>query len=41
MELISSRAAVRRPFIVPPGVPKKRVDALGKAFVATMKDPAF
>jgi tripartite-type tricarboxylate transporter receptor subunit TctC len=41
MELISSRAAVGRPFVAPPGVPKERVEALRKAFVETMKDPAF
>ena len=41
LELISSRAAIGRPFVAPPGVPADRVAALRKAFVATMKDPAF
>lgn len=41
IELISSRAAIGRPFVVPPGTPMDRVKALRKAFVATMKDPAF
>jgi tripartite-type tricarboxylate transporter receptor subunit TctC len=39
--LISSRAALGRPFVAPPGVPADRVAALRKAFVATMKDPQF
>jgi tripartite-type tricarboxylate transporter receptor subunit TctC len=30
-----------RPFLVPPKVPAERLDALRKAFAATMKDPAF
>ena len=30
-----------RPFFVPPGVPGERVEALRRAFDATMKDPAF
>ncbi len=38
---ISSRAAIGRPFVAPPGTPMDRVAALRKAFVATMKDPAF
>lgn len=41
IELISSRASIGRPFVVPPGTPADRVAALRKAFVATMKDPAF
>ena len=41
ISLISSRAAIGRPFVVPPGTPADRVAALRKAFVATMKDPAF
>ena len=41
LDLISSRAAIGRPFVVPPGTPSDRVAALRKAFVATMKDPAF
>lgn len=39
--LISSRAALGRPFVAPPGVPADRVAALRTAFVATMKDPQF
>ncbi len=41
LRLISSRAAIGRPFVAPPGVPKARVAALRKAFVDTMNDPAF
>lgn len=38
---ISSRAAIGRPFVAPPGTPLDRVAALRKAFTATMKDPAL
>lgn len=31
----------QRPFSVPPGTPKERLQALRKAFAATMKDPEF
>ena len=41
IRLISSRAAIGRPFVAPPGVPRARVAALRNAFVATMKDPDF
>lgn len=41
MELIGSRASIGRPFVLPPGAPSDRVAALRKAFVATMKDPAY
>ena len=41
LTLISSRAAIGRPFVAPPGVPKARVAALRKAFVDTMNDPKF
>ncbi len=41
LTLISSRAAIGRPFVMPPGVPKARVAALRKAFVDTMNDPRF
>lgn len=41
IRLISSRSALGRPVAAPPGVPKARVDALRKAFVATMNDPDF
>lgn len=38
---ISSRAAIGRPFVAPPGTPMDRVAALRKAFIATMNDPDF
>jgi hypothetical protein len=31
----------QRPFSVPPGTPKERLNILRKAFAATMKDPEF
>ncbi|HEX2726079.1 MAG TPA: tripartite tricarboxylate transporter substrate-binding protein, partial [Beijerinckiaceae bacterium] len=36
-----ARLEFGRPFFVPPGVPAERVEALRRAFDATMKDPAF
>jgi hypothetical protein len=33
--------AVSRPFVLPPGTPKERVQALRNAFKATMNEPAF
>lgn len=30
-----------RPFVLPPATPKDRVESLRKAFLATLKDPAF
>ncbi|MHA1108178.1 MAG: hypothetical protein ACTSQV_03575, partial [Alphaproteobacteria bacterium] len=39
--LVSSRSAIGRPVVAPPGVPTARVAALRKAFIATMNDPAF
>ncbi len=30
-----------RPYVLPPGTPKARIDVLRKAFAATMKDPNF
>lgn len=41
IELITSGASLGRPLVAPPGVPKDRVEALRKAYMATMKDPAF
>ncbi len=41
LKLISSDTVVGRVFVTPPGVPEKRVTALRKAFMATMKDPTF
>ena len=36
-----ARLEFGRPFFLPPGVPQARVDAIRKAFDATMKDPEF
>ena len=36
-----SREELRRPFIAPPDVPKERIDALRRAFDATMADSSF
>ncbi len=41
LELISSPAALGRPFFLPPEVPADRVAALRKAFAATMNDPDY
>jgi tripartite-type tricarboxylate transporter receptor subunit TctC len=41
LQLISSPAALGRPFFLPPEVPAERVAALRKAFAATMKDPDY
>jgi tripartite-type tricarboxylate transporter receptor subunit TctC len=41
MRLVMARLDIGRPFFVPPGVPKDRVEALRRAFDATMKDPAY
>ncbi len=41
MQLISSPAALGRPFFLPPEVPAERVAALRKAFAATMRDPDY
>ena len=41
LELISSPAALGRPFFLPPEVPADRVAALRAAFAATMKDPDY
>jgi tripartite-type tricarboxylate transporter receptor subunit TctC len=41
MRLLFARTEYARPFFVPPGVPAERVEALRRAFDATMKDPAF
>ncbi|MCH6577927.1 MAG: hypothetical protein IH807_08880 [Proteobacteria bacterium] len=41
MDLIFSRQTMGRPYLLPPGVPKDRVAALRKAFMATVKDPKF
>jgi len=41
IRLISSRSAIGRPVVAPPGVPGARVAALRKAFIATMGDAKF
>jgi len=41
LRLFLSRAALGRPFVAPPDVPKDRADMLRQAFMATMKDPMF
>jgi tripartite-type tricarboxylate transporter receptor subunit TctC len=41
MQLLLSRLETGRPYFFPPDVPAARVEALRRAFDATMKDPAF
>jgi len=41
LELLIARLEYGRPYFVPPGVPEDRVQALRRAFDATMKDPDF
>jgi tripartite-type tricarboxylate transporter receptor subunit TctC len=41
LRLVLARQAHGRPYMLPPGVPRARVEALRRAFDATMKDPAF
>ena len=41
LRLILSRQHIARPFTLPPGVPEDRVEALRRAFDATMKDKDF
>lgn len=41
LEAFLSRAAVNRPFLLPPGVPQERVATMRKAFMAAMSDPAL
>ncbi|HEX2229962.1 MAG TPA: tripartite tricarboxylate transporter substrate-binding protein [Candidatus Binatia bacterium] len=38
---VHSLGPTARPFVLPPGTPKDRVQMLRKAFTGTMKDPAF
>jgi tripartite-type tricarboxylate transporter receptor subunit TctC len=40
-ELVTITGELGRPFIAPPAVPAERIDALRKAFDATVKDPEF
>jgi tripartite-type tricarboxylate transporter receptor subunit TctC len=41
LRLVLARQAHGRPYFMPPEVPPARVEALRRAFDATMKDPAF
>ena len=41
VRLIVSRQTIARPFAAPPDVPADRIEALRKAFDATMKDKEF
>jgi tripartite-type tricarboxylate transporter receptor subunit TctC len=41
MQLAVARLEYGRPFFLPPNVPADRVQALRRAFDATMKDPAY
>ena len=41
MRLLFARTEYARPYFLPPGVPAGRVEALRRAFDATMKDPGF
>jgi tripartite-type tricarboxylate transporter receptor subunit TctC len=38
---IQDAGAITRPFVLPPGTPKDRVQLLRKAFLDTLKDPEF
>jgi tripartite-type tricarboxylate transporter receptor subunit TctC len=40
-KLIFARQVMGRPYMLPPGVPQDRVEALRKAFMETMTDPDF
>jgi tripartite-type tricarboxylate transporter receptor subunit TctC len=39
--VINNFGATARPYVLPPGTPKDRLELLRKAFMATMKDPEF
>jgi len=41
LELALARLEFGRPFFMPPNVPPERVEAIRRAFDATMKDPAY
>jgi hypothetical protein len=41
MRLLFARTEYARPYFLPPDVPAERVEAMRRAFDATMKDPAF
>ena len=38
---VHDAADIARPFVMPPGTPKERVQIIRQAFLATLKDPAF
>jgi tripartite-type tricarboxylate transporter receptor subunit TctC len=39
--IVHSVGPTARPYVLPPGTPKNRIDILRKAFIDTMKDPEF
>jgi tripartite-type tricarboxylate transporter receptor subunit TctC len=39
LDLVYSQTTFGRPYVVAPGVPQERVEALRKAFMAAMTDP--
>ena len=41
VEFMTAPTAIGRSLLMPPGIPKARVQAIRKAFNATMKDPAM
>jgi len=41
LRLIFARQVMGRPFLAPPGIPADRAEALRKAFMETLTDPAF
>jgi len=38
---IQDMSAIFRPYVLPPGTPKDRMEVLRRAFVETLKDPEF
>ena len=40
MEVVFAKFGMSRPFMAPPGLPPERLDALRRAFDATLRDPA-
>lgn len=40
-QLLFARQMMGRPYVAPPGIPADRLDALKKAFEATVRDPKF
>jgi tripartite-type tricarboxylate transporter receptor subunit TctC len=41
LRLVFARQVMGRPFLAPPGLPPERLALLRRAFMETMKDPAF